>query len=57
MIPLLQVMAQIGCFIPAQYAAFTIIQQIFVRMSTDDNMLANMSTFSREMSEMAFILR
>ena len=57
MIPLLQVMAQIGCFVPAQYAAFNIIQQLFVRMSTDDSMLANMSTFSREMNEMAFILR
>ena len=57
MIPLLQIMAQIGCFVPAQYAAFPVIHQIFVRMSTDDNMLANMSSFSREMSEMAFILR
>ncbi|KAI1134479.1 DNA mismatch repair protein-like protein MutS [Hypoxylon sp. FL0543] len=57
MISLLQVMAQIGCFIPAQYAAFPVIQQIFVRMSTDDSIEANMSTFSLEMREMAFILR
>ncbi|KAI1208023.1 DNA mismatch repair protein-like protein MutS [Annulohypoxylon truncatum] len=57
MIPLLQVMAQIGCFVPAQYAVFPVIQQLFVRMSTDDSIEANMSTFSLEMREMAFILR
>ncbi|OTA69657.1 DNA mismatch repair protein-like protein Muts [Hypoxylon sp. EC38] len=57
MISLLQVMAQIGCFVPAQYAAFPVIQQLFVRMSTDDSIEANMSTFSLEMREMAFILR
>ncbi|KAI0013156.1 DNA mismatch repair protein-like protein MutS [Xylariaceae sp. FL0662B] len=57
MISLLQVMAQIGCFVPAQYAAFPVIQQLFVRTSTDDSIEANMSTFSLEMREMAFILR
>ncbi|KAI0486460.1 muts domain V [Xylaria cf. heliscus] len=57
MVALMQVMAQIGSFVPAQYAAFPIIQQLFVRMSTDDNIEANMSTFSLEMREMAFILR
>ncbi|KAI1074924.1 muts domain V-domain-containing protein [Whalleya microplaca] len=57
MVSLLQVMAQIGCFVPAQYAAFPVIQQLFVRTSTDDSIEANMSTFSLEMREMAFILR
>ncbi|KAI1382005.1 DNA mismatch repair protein-like protein MutS [Hypoxylon crocopeplum] len=57
MISLLQVMAQIGSFVPAQYAAFPVIQQLFVRMSTDDSIEANMSSFSLEMREMAFILR
>ncbi|KAI1821253.1 muts domain V-domain-containing protein [Xylaria intraflava] len=56
MIALMQVMAQIGSFVPAQYAAFPMIQQLFVRMSTDDSIEANMSTFSLEMREMAFIL-
>ncbi|GAP87311.2 putative DNA mismatch repair protein Msh4 [Rosellinia necatrix] len=54
---LVQVMAQIGSFVPAQYAAFPIIQQLFIRISTDDSIEANMSTFSLEMREMAFILR
>ncbi|RYP41644.1 hypothetical protein DL767_000849 [Monosporascus sp. MG133] len=57
MISLLQVMAQVGCFVPAEYAAFPIIQHLFVRTSTDDNLEANMSTFSLEMREVAFILR
>lgn len=57
MLALIQVMAQIGSFVPAQYAAFPIIHQLFVRMSTDDSIEANMSTFSLEMREMAFILR
>ncbi|KAK8049633.1 hypothetical protein PG994_011363 [Apiospora phragmitis] len=57
MVALLQVMAQIGCFVPAEYASFPIIDRLFVRMSTDDSIEANMSTFSIEMREMAFILR
>lgn len=57
MVSLLQIMAQIGCFVPAEYAAFPVIEQLFVRMSTDDSIAANMSTFSVEMREMAFILR
>lgn len=56
-VALLQIMAQIGCFVPAQYAAFPIIESVFVRASTDDDSTANMSTFSLEMREMAFILR
>lgn len=57
MVSLLQVMAQIGCFVPAEYAAFPLVDQLFVRMSTDDSIEANMSTFSLEMREAAFILR
>jgi DNA mismatch repair protein MSH4 len=54
---LLQVMAQIGCFVPAEYASFPVIHNLFSRVSTDDSIEANMSTFSVEMREMAFILR
>ncbi|KAM0326295.1 hypothetical protein ACHAQA_006893 [Verticillium albo-atrum] len=56
-IALLQIMAQIGCFVPAQYATFPIVRHIFARLSTDDCIETNMSTFSTEMREMAFILR
>ncbi|EEH35041.2 MutS [Paracoccidioides lutzii Pb01] len=54
---LMTVMAQIGCFVPAQYASFPVVRQLFARVSTDDNVEANVSTFSAEMREMSFILR
>lgn len=54
---LLQIMAQIGSFVPAEFARFSIIQSVFARLTMDDNVEANLSTFSVEMREMAFILR
>jgi DNA mismatch repair protein MSH4 len=54
-IALMTVMAQIGCFVPAQYASFPICHQLFARVSTDDNVEANV--FAAEMREIAFILR
>ncbi|KAK3718865.1 MutS protein msh4 [Vermiconidia calcicola] len=56
-VALMTVMAQIGCFVPAQYAVFPIIRQLFARISMDDNIEANVSTFAAEMRETAFILR
>lgn len=56
-VALLQIMAQIGSFVPAEYAAFPIIHNIFARVSLEDNIESNLSTFSVEMREMAFILR
>lgn len=54
---LMTVMAQIGCFVPAQYASFPIVHQLFARVTTTDDLDANVSTFAAEMREMAFILR
>ncbi|KAJ5607813.1 hypothetical protein N7537_004432 [Penicillium hordei] len=54
---LVTVMAQIGCFVPAQYASFPISHQLFARVTTSDDLGANVSTFAAEMREMAFILR
>jgi len=54
---LMTVMAQIGCFIPAQYASFPISHQLFARVATTDDLDASVSTFAAEMREMAFILR
>jgi DNA mismatch repair protein MSH4 len=56
-VALMTVMAQIGCFVPAQYAALPITHQLFARISMDDNIEANVSTFAAEMRETAFILR
>jgi len=56
-VALLVVMAQIGCFVPAEYAALPIRQQLFARISTGDSIESNVSTFAAEMRETAFILR
>ena len=56
-IALMQVMAQIGCFVPASYASFPICRELFARVSMDDSIEANVSTFAAEMREAAFILR
>lgn len=54
---LMAVMAQVGSFVPASYASFPIFHQLFTRVSIDDCIEANTSTFAAEMRETAFILR
>jgi DNA mismatch repair protein MSH4 len=56
-VALMTIMGQTGCFVPAQYASFPMTHQLFARISTDDNIEANVSTFAAEMREVAFILR
>jgi DNA mismatch repair protein MSH4 len=56
-VALMIVMAQIGSFVPAQSLSFPIIRQLFARVSMDDSIEANVSTFASEMRETAFILR
>jgi DNA mismatch repair protein MSH4 len=56
-IALMTVMAHIGCFVPAQYASFPIIHQLFARAATVDEIESSVSTFAAEMREMSFILR
>ncbi|XP_021500130.2 mutS protein homolog 4 [Meriones unguiculatus] len=55
-IALCQIMAQIGSYVPAEYASFRIAEQIFTRISTDDDIETNSSTFMKEMKEVAYIL-
>lgn len=54
---LLQIMAQVGCNVPAEYASFRIADQIFSRISTDDEMETNSSTFTLEMKEVNYIIQ
>ncbi|KHJ32550.1 putative dna mismatch repair protein msh4 [Erysiphe necator] len=56
-IALMTIMAQVGSFVPASYASFPLITQLFARVSIDDSNEANISTFASEMRETAFILR
>ena len=50
-------LAQSGCFVPAQHASFPIFHQLFALLATDSNVEANVSSFASEMSSVAFILR
>ena len=53
---LLTIMAQVGCFVPAQFATFRITDRIFSRVTNRDSIETNSSTFMVEMQETAFIL-
>ena len=41
-------MAQIGSFVPAEYASFRLTSQIFSRVGSEDDMETNSSTFTLE---------
>ncbi len=43
--------------VPAEYASFPILHQLFARLGMDDSIETNVSTFAAEMREIAFILR
>ncbi|XP_064639477.1 mutS protein homolog 4-like [Lineus longissimus] len=56
-IALLQIMAQIGSYVPSQYGSFRICDQIFSRISSDDEIETNSSTFMVEMKEINYIVQ
>lgn len=51
------VMAQIGCFVPAESAELPIFDQIFTRIGASDDLIAGQSTFMVEMMEANQALR
>ena len=53
---LIALMAQIGCFVPAQRARLPIFDRIFTRIGASDNLARGRSTFMVEMTEAAGIL-
>ncbi len=53
---LLVLMAQLGCFVPAQSATIGLADKIFTRVGASDNLAAGESTFLVEMNEAANIL-
>ena len=56
-VALITLMAQIGSFVPADYAKISVVDQIFTRVGASDDLSAGQSTFMVEMSEVAEIVK
>lgn len=54
---LITILAQTGLFVPAEYAEIGIVDQMFSRIGSADNLSKNESTFMVEMLETATILK
>ncbi len=54
---LIVIMAQTGCFVPAESAEIGITDAVFTRVGASDDLVAGHSTFMVEMSEVAEIVR
>lgn len=54
---LMAILAQAGCFVPAAYARMGVVDALFSRVGSADNLFADQSTFMVEMLETAAILR
>ena len=53
---LIVLMAQAGCFVPADKAGIGVCDRIFTRIGASDNLAQGQSTFFVEMSELSYIL-
>lgn len=54
---LITILAQVGCYVPASYAEVGIVDAMFSRVGSADNLYRDQSTFMVEMLETATILR
>lgn len=50
-------LAQIGSFVPARACRVGVVDRLFLRVGADDDLARGVSTFMREMTETAYILR
>ncbi|KAI1779988.1 putative DNA mismatch repair protein Msh1 [Hypoxylon cercidicola] len=54
---IVSVLAQAGCYVPADHASLGLVDAVFSRVGSADNLYADQSTFMVEMLETAHILR
>ena len=54
---LLSILAQVGCFVPADFASFRVLDRIHARMGAADSIEMNSSSFMVEMQELNYIVR
>lgn len=55
-VALITLMAQIGCFVPAEHATIALVDRIFTRVGASDDLSQGQSTFMVEMNELSNIL-
>ena len=55
-IALMQIMAQIGCFVPAQEANLMLLDAIYTRIGASDDLIGGQSTFMMEMTQTQYAL-
>jgi DNA mismatch repair protein MSH6 len=48
---LASIMAQVGCYVPAEKCELTIVDRVFTRIGASDRILENKSTFFVELEE------
>jgi DNA mismatch repair protein MutS len=56
-VALIQVMAQVGSFVPAAAARLPVVDRVFTRVGASDDIAGGRSTFMIEMTEVASVLR
>ncbi|MPW25214.1 DNA mismatch repair protein MutS [Alkalibaculum sp. M08DMB] len=56
-VAIITLMAQIGCYVPAQEAILGVVDRIFTRVGASDDLALGHSTFMVEMSEVSNILK
>ena len=56
-VALITLMAQVGSFVPANYAKIGVVDKIFTRVGASDDLSMGQSTFMVEMTEVATILK
>ncbi|EFJ30915.1 hypothetical protein SELMODRAFT_88599 [Selaginella moellendorffii] len=56
-VALITILAHIGCYVPAQFASFRVVDRLFTRIGEADDMEMNSSSFMREMREAAYFVQ